>query len=61
MYQSMDAHLRLAADDRNLSQMGHWNCLFLGVLLVLGCFALGLLFTVPLLTFLKDSLRSDTK
>lgn len=53
---SMDAHLRLAADERSLSQMGHWNCLFLGVLLVLGCFTLGPLSTVPSLTFFKDSL-----
>ena len=49
----MDARLRLAAEDRNLSQMGHWNFRFADVLLVLGCFTLGLLFKVPFLTFFK--------
>ena len=50
----MDARLRLAAEDRNLSHMGHWNCLFLGVLLTVSSFTLGLLFKVLLLTFSED-------
>ena len=56
----MDARLRLAAEDRNLSQMGHWNFRFADVLLVFGCFTLGLLFKVPFLTFVGDPLASSS-